>query len=37
MIDHPTGDHDDGPDATENCWRRRGFKKGGLTLVSLAA
>jgi predicted phage terminase large subunit-like protein len=37
MIDHPTGDHDDGPDATENCWRRRSFKKGGLTLVSLAA
>jgi predicted phage terminase large subunit-like protein len=35
FVDHPTGDHDDGPDATENCWRRRGFKRGGLSTVSL--
>ena len=28
-IDHPTGDHDDGPDGTEGCYRfRRGGSKG---------
>jgi len=35
MVQHPTADHDDGPDATENCWRRRSLKTSGLTLVSL--
>lgn len=32
-IDHPTGDHDDGPDATEGAWRHSGRKASGLRTV----
>lgn len=34
-VDHPTGDHDDGPDATEGAWKRRGFGRSGLRSVRL--
>lgn len=33
--DHPTGDHDDGPDATEGAWRAGVRKGAGLALVNL--
>lgn len=34
-LDHPTGDHDDGPDATEGAWRAATRKGAHLALVSL--
>jgi predicted phage terminase large subunit-like protein len=34
-VDHPTGDHDDGPDATEGAWRCAGRKRPGLRAVRL--
>jgi len=37
MVDHPTADHDDGPDATEGAWRFGGRKRAGLRIVRLAA
>jgi hypothetical protein len=33
--DHPTGDHDDGPDATEGAWRAATRKGAHLALVNL--
>jgi len=35
FVDHPTGDHDDGPDATEGAYRFSGRKRAGLRLVVL--
>ena len=35
FVDHPSGDHDDGPDSAEGCWRSATKKRVGLTLVSL--
>lgn len=35
FVDHPTGDHDDGPDSTEGAWKRRGFGMSGLRSVRL--
>ncbi len=34
-VDHPTGDHDDGPDATEGAWRCAGRKRSGIYAVRL--
>lgn len=34
MDDHPTGDHDDGPDATEGAWRHGTIKAAGLSAVA---
>lgn len=33
FVDFPTGDHDDGPDATEGAFRFSGRKRAGLTVV----
>lgn len=33
-VDDPTGDHDDGPDATEGCWRLGRISRARLRLVS---
>ena len=33
LGDHPTGDHDDGPDATEGCWRFGRRPKVGLRML----
>jgi hypothetical protein len=35
MVDHPTADYDDGPDATEGAWRFGGRKRAGLRIVHL--
>lgn len=34
-VDHPTGDHDDGPDSTEGAWRNGQGKAVGLSTVPL--
>lgn len=34
-MDHPTGDHDDGPDATEGAWRASTRKSVGLRVVEM--
>lgn len=33
FVDHPTGDHDDGPDATEGAWRHSRRSRAGLTQI----